>query len=192
VPYVQHDDDAGTILAGVRYDPGNVVFRARTRRRFQKRLEVADLEDSVVVRFINARDNDARASFLGRFGFLLNEEHQECWIKDLTSNQVYMRKMLASAGSDQPDTRTLNRLLTQQRHLAPVLDGRRVWFKATSLYGLMLWEIVMVVEKDARFTMCQHCDKAFLTGSTTGRRSHAAYCSDRCRVAAMRARNSER
>ena len=72
----------------------------------------------------------------------------------------------------------------------PVLVGRRLSFDLTDLGNLMLREIVMVVEKDARLTYCQHCRKAFLTGSTTGRRSHAAYCSDRCRVAAMRARNS--
>jgi hypothetical protein len=35
---------------------------------------------------------------------------------------------------------------------------------------------------------CNKCGKETWTGHRTGRRSHAKYCSDRCRVAAMRMR----
>jgi hypothetical protein len=41
-------------------------------------------------------------------------------------------------------------------------------------------------------TACDHCGGVYWTGHRTGRRSHAKYCSDRCRVAAMRARNMGR
>lgn len=35
---------------------------------------------------------------------------------------------------------------------------------------------------------CLNCEVTIVTGTGTGRRSHAKYCSDRCRVAAMRKR----
>lgn len=37
---------------------------------------------------------------------------------------------------------------------------------------------------------CAHCGGSFWTGHRTGARSHAIYCSDRCRVAANRARKA--
>ena len=125
--------------------------------------------------------------FLGRFGFLLRED-KFYERDDLLSEQRGVRKLLASAGSDKPNEATINKLL--RSNFVPVLEDRRLSFSLKSLCALMLREIVMVVEKDARFTTCQQCDKAFLTGPSTGRRSHATYCSDRCRVAAMRARNA--
>jgi len=35
---------------------------------------------------------------------------------------------------------------------------------------------------------CLHCGEVIVTGTGTGRRSSAKYCSDRCRVASMRER----
>jgi hypothetical protein len=47
-----------------------VSFRYRTERREIKRLEISSLENTIGVRFMNARDDDARAQFFSRFGFL--------------------------------------------------------------------------------------------------------------------------
>lgn len=178
-----------TMASDIR-DPTGKTFRCRTSRRYPIRLSIDGLENPIVLRFANARDDDARASFLGRFG-LLHADEAECGLEELKGYQVEMRKLLASAGVDEPDIALLNKRLRSSRSdLVPLLDGRRLSFRLDSLYGLMLREIVMVVEKDARFTTCQRCQAAFLTGPATGRRSHAVYCSDRCRVAAMRARNA--
>jgi hypothetical protein len=54
----------------------------------------------------------------------------------------------------------------------------------------MALEIATAVEAGATMTACRHCDRRFLFGPHTGRRSHAKYCSDRCRVAAARRRNA--
>jgi len=171
--------------------PGGMSFRARTSRRYQIKLEAADLEDPVVIHFINARDDSDRAQFLGRFGFLDHVDQSSCEYGIVSIGQSIMRGLLVSAGSAEPNVAAINEVLHRWRiDLFPVLEGRRLSFGLGSLHGLMLREIVMVVENEARFTTCQHCDKAFLTGPTTGRRSHAAYCSDRCRVAAMRARTA--
>jgi hypothetical protein len=170
--------------------PAGIWFRARTSRRYPIRIEVADLDNPVVVHFVNARDNNARERFLGRFGFL-EANQSECGLDELIVYQQEMRRLLVAAGSDEPDIAAINkRLRGWQSDVFPLLDGRRLSFELASLHGLMLREIVMVVEKDARLATCQHCRLTFLTGPTTGRRSHSVYCSDRCRVAAMRARNA--
>jgi hypothetical protein len=61
--------------------------------------------------------------------------------------------------------------------------------KCSSLTNFMKMEIAMAAMHGAKLATCEHCGAVFLTGPLTGRRSHAKYCSDRCRVAAMRARN---
>ena len=58
------------------------------------------------------------------------------------------------------------------------------------LTQFMTMEIAMIAMHGAKLGTCEHCGAVFLTGPLTGRRSHAKYCSDRCRVAAMRARNA--
>jgi hypothetical protein len=62
-------------------------------------------------------------------------------------------------------------------------------FACDSLETFMIMEIAMAATLGAKLGECDHCGDAFLTGPLTGRRSHAKYCSARCRVAAMRARN---
>ncbi|AWM23719.1 hypothetical protein AOX55_0000439 [Sinorhizobium fredii CCBAU 25509] len=66
----------------------------------------------------------------------------------------------------------------------------RFVLKADTLYDFMVMEVAAIHEAGAAAASCEHCGKIFLTGPLTGRRSHAKYCSDRCRVAAMRARNA--
>jgi hypothetical protein len=59
------------------------------------------------------------------------------------------------------------------------------------LIGLMAMETAMVAQSGARTFTCEHCGNLFLIGPL-GLRSHSRYCSDRCRVAAMRDRNAAR
>jgi|KBSSwiStaDraftv2_1062776.scaffolds.fasta_scaffold34442_3 hypothetical protein len=187
------DDEPDSILDVEVSSHGRTFRRCQSARHYPIRHTVDDLESPVVVHFINAHDDEACAQFLARFGFLY--EHQtDCERDAFLQDQRVLKNLLALAGSDQPEeaAKAINKRIRHTDSLIPVLDGRRLSFALRNLYGLMLREIVMVVEKEARLTKCQHCDKAFLTGPTTGRRSHAAYCSDRCRVAAMRVRNSER
>jgi hypothetical protein len=51
-------------------------------------------------------------------------------------------------------------------------------------------EMVMVTMHHVKLAHCAHCGDIYLTGSLTGRRSYAEYCSPRCRVAAARARQA--
>src|SRR5690606_210516 len=72
------------------------------------------------------------------------------------------------------------------------VDNRvRVVVKPHDLLSLMAMEMLWAAEVGARPTNCDHCEKFYFTGPLTGRRGHSKYCSDRCRVAAMRERNRE-
>jgi len=51
-----------------------------------------------------------------------------------------------------------------------------------------LREMVEVKGTGRRQHACLHCGTTFLTGTGTGRCSHALYCSDKCRVYAWRHR----
>jgi hypothetical protein len=65
----------------------------------------------------------------------------------------------------------------------------RMLLACYDLTTFMSMEVAMAAMQGAKLGTCDHCGNVFLTGPLTGRRSHAKYCSARCRVAAMRARN---
>lgn len=169
------------------------IFRNRTARRFPLKLETTNLENPHILQLINARDDDALAQFFGRYGFFDLGVSEYARAKVLTI-QRKVRALLAAAGSDQAKdaAKALNSRLTNVRAgdtgVIPAVDGQLLSLKVMSLSALLYMECMMVIEKDTRLTACEHCEVYLLTGATTGRRSHAKFCSDRCRVAAMRVR----
>ena len=66
----------------------------------------------------------------------------------------------------------------------------RMTLQAQTLSAFIMHEAALIVIHGASLKACENCGKLFLTGPATGRRSTAQYCSDRCRVAAMRARQA--
>lgn len=115
--------------------------------------------------------------------------------------QKELRDWLVKAtGPNQADTlRAINESLGQAMRidLTPTFELEaetgvpRMLLKCNDLWHFMAMEIAMIAMQGAKLATCEHCGDIFLTGSLTGRRSHAKYCSARCRVAAMRARNAE-
>lgn len=180
--------------------------RCRSDRRDVVRYDISNLEDPIVLHFVNARDDEARLRFLSRFGLLgpWTERGRTTQLPlDMVSeNQKVLEALLWKAGSGKPveAMTSVNSLLASHKGFAlvPVLDLAggsnvpRLALHPQSLLGLMAMEVAMVAANDARTTTCQNCGKVFVTGPLTGRRAHALYCSDRCRVAAMRKRNSEK
>ena len=55
-------------------------------------------------------------------------------------------------------------------------------------YGFMLMETALVMTGGSQVMRCAKCGTIFVTGSGTGRRGTSVYCSNRCRVAAQRAK----
>jgi hypothetical protein len=185
----------GVELAPLPDDPHIEAFQARSARRRREDISIANLENPLVVRFVNATTDAKRSEFFARFG-LLNDSGVT-----LESVQVVQRNMLrllTQAGSGDPVAarravdvslaRTKLSLSLQMIHDEPARIA--LMMKVDGLDAFMRLEAAMVAINGARFTTCQHCGDAFLTGPLTGRRSHAKYCSDKHRVAAMRARRA--
>jgi hypothetical protein len=151
------------------------------------------------VAFVNARTDEDRANFFSRFGLLTGSEIDP---DEVVQSQGDLRTLLAIAGGDDSVARiqSVNAALGQHKsfYLQPSLNlgaaggAPQMLLKPQTLFGLMLMETAMVALHGARFATCQHCTEIFLTGPLTWRRAHAHYCSDRCRVAAMRRRNAGR
>ncbi|WP_133116155.1 hypothetical protein [Mesorhizobium wenxiniae] len=66
----------------------------------------------------------------------------------------------------------------------------RLSLKAKSLHAFMCMEVAAAAAAEAALGRCENCENRILTGPATGRRSSSKYCSDRCRVAAMRKRQA--
>ena len=112
---------AGGELAGGPY------FRARTDRREPMRLEIQNLENPVVVEFINAHSDDALAEFFLKFGPLVNTSQSSYTfsvLEDLRGWQKTFRAFLATVGSsNQVDAlQAINELLPSGISRQPSVD----------------------------------------------------------------------
>jgi hypothetical protein len=159
-------------------------------------IEALDLESPLFLRFINCESDADFQKFVDRFS-----DHPAWAWSDLRyeakrllfAAQTSISKVLGPSGA--PQTKRVNSLLATTRLKTAIrsIDGAsRLVLIATSTADFMALEIAEAFEAGAKMLSCPHCKKRFLFGPFTGRRSHGRYCSDRCRVAAMRARNSSR
>jgi hypothetical protein len=191
---------------GTTFDEFRERFRARSDRRQPIRLEFQNLENPVVVEFVNAREDSELAKFFSGFGWLSSGEDgyygpgygPDPLLEFVLTAQKEFRNWLGSLGGSS----ALDALRTISSsygyggiELEPEFDlsgeggTPRMLLKCSNLANFMKMEIAMAAMHGAKLATCEHCGAVFLTGPLTGRRSHAKYCSDRCRVAAMRARN---
>jgi hypothetical protein len=194
--------------------PARTVFRYRTARRETKRITLENLEDPVVVAFVNATDDEGRQLFFGRFG--LDSRHsgllwgepfapllsrrEELHRDIVLQNQSRFEELIRNAGGSDPAVAmaAINSAISSRVgfslqptfHLAEPRGTPQLLLRSESILGFMLMEMAMIVAHGARMAECEKCGTVFLTGPLTWRRSHARFCSDRCRVAAMRARQA--
>jgi hypothetical protein len=210
--------------------PARSVFRWRTYRREPTRITLTNLENPVVIAFVNATDDEERALFIARYGLMSfadrrllvewPEDNEVEWPEDnelrrersfrllreeihhddIVRNQARFRELLQrAAGQDQAAAMdAINSAIAAVRafnlqptfHLAGPRGAPRLLLKTDTLFGFMLMEIAMIVSNGVRVAECENCKTIFLTGPLTWRRAHARFCSDRCRVAAMRVRKA--
>jgi hypothetical protein len=172
------------------------VFRCRTERREPLHLEIKTLEDPVVVAFLNARDDQARARFLSEHGLLVPQSDGEILHSEVLRSRDSFAQLLAHIRHRKPAAavNAVNEAIAAHRsfNLRPALGlvrkSPQLTLGCESLTAFMLMEVAMFVAHGVREAHCQRCNTLFVTGRLTGRRSHAKYCSDRCRMAAMRER----
>jgi hypothetical protein len=187
------------------------VYRYRSDKRTAVRYELINLETPIALAFANARTDADRVAFFSRYGLIVRPtKHvwhytqlgpERDWWPPLSAEKVYLEHSLIQAlittigRIDSKDTGAA--IVTAENALArvsltPTLDHRqghpRLAVKVNSLFDFMLMEVALIGVEGARCSSCARCGTMFVTGPKTGRRSSAVYCSDRCRVAAMRQR----
>src|SRR5262249_6000775 len=152
--------------------------------------DTSNLEDPLVVRFANARDDDELAQFFSRFGLLSADEsfmgselyHDRAW-----REQKGFKRLLEKAGGED----VIDAYMTIGHQLGKIASGifpvlpfeagdstPKLCFRPRSLAAFMKIDLATIVSNGARLKACEHCEKLFLTGSLTGRRSRAQYCRD--------------
>jgi hypothetical protein len=191
-------------------EPSYPVFRYRTDLCEDRQTTFTDLRDPVVLKFVNATSDEERQLFLGEFGisydFLLRKLPPNLDVHpsitamrlihrdDVLVRQDLYTLLLSKAGVDNiAALKEINRHTIDLRptfNLGGPHGSPRMNVQTHSLFSFMLLETAMAIIHGARLAACEKCGAVFLTGPLTGRRSHARFCSDRCRVAAMRARQA--
>ncbi len=181
----------------------DAVIRGKSDRLTPYKISVSNLEDPYAVRFVNARTKDDLAAFIRRFGEPQRsgptDKAEGEFVKDLAFLRADLTQGLELTNAADDDAA---RSEWASEHLAfttlrPVfecneVDQRpRLAFRPETLSDLMFLEVAFALDAGAKLRRCEHCGTAFLIGHLTGRRSTAVYCSDRCRVAALRAKNSK-
>jgi hypothetical protein len=169
-------------------------------------LDAVSLENPVVLHFINAKSDADFVAFFARFGFLdqktnilgkpTGERCEMDYETALNWHRVIKDTTLKSLGDDgEVRTRMLNSMLNAV-HLKPSVDlsgeggHARITLRPATLLQFICMEAATASINEVSVHSCDHCSRIFFTGALTGRRAHARYCSDRCRVAAMRKRNA--
>ena len=191
VEIIRRDIEPGILKS--RYGVSGAVWFSYRSDRFRREIrDVSGLEDTLVVRFVNATDDVKRVAFLTRFGLpfshfgirdvserRLTEPHEF-----ILGEQRELRRLLNRACSGDADTamKAANEALyavSVSLSMAP--DGRMLLI-ASKPMDFMHMEIATVAASGARLATCERCSDVFLTGPLTTRRSTARYCRDRCRV----------
>jgi hypothetical protein len=178
------------------------VFLAGSDRFGPVSRRCDDLEDPLALRLVNCHTPEDMTRFVSRFGFpddRCGGEGQGYWVAFATILKDDIEQLLSATapGASVADLGAANQLL-KHTTLHPSFEfsekhGRHILvMRARTPADLMAMEVTLAIEVGASLTHCAHCGKAYLTGPLTGRRSHSVYCSDKCRVAAMRLRNAEK
>jgi hypothetical protein len=178
-------------------------FLYRTERREPLQLEIQDLENPIIVQFVNARDEKDLSDFFSKYGLLERAlDSRGIDYGEAIYIQNDFRELLEKVGGpSQVDAlRAINEhveffghnFLDPAFELAGQAGAPRMLLNCFEPRAFMTMEAGMIATHGARVIHCEHCNNIFLIGPLTGRRSHARFCSDRCRVAAMRSRNASR
>jgi hypothetical protein len=187
-------------LDGLRLVDG--FYRPLSDRREPVHVVTANLEDPVVLQFLNARDDlvpfmsgHSAGSVFTRIRNETDGVESESFVNVGTVAfwQAQLRQMIASAGGPDPVDAlvSLSHPPIGIRASFHLRDGKpQMLLQCERLLEFMKMEAAMVALEGAKPVTCEHCRNLFLTGPSTGRRIHAMHCSDKCRVAAMRARKT--
>jgi hypothetical protein len=141
--------------------------------------------ERLFTRFAEVKDGASALRFLGAFGYPLSDDG---WtLAPMLRAAAAMREAIAALKAD--DRKMLlhlfaeagiGRLTTELR----LIDGAfAIVLVPTSLLQAMWIQFAQVVVSGAAIASCEQCGAIFPTGTGTGRRNTARFCSDSCRKA---------
>jgi hypothetical protein len=173
-------------------------FRPLSERREPVHVVTADLEDPVVLQLVNARDDlvpfmsrysagDVRTSWGDDDPMFAPNVH----IDTITHWQgIFLEGLIGAGSTNQVDALvSLSHPLIGAEVSFHLRDGKpRMLVQIRELFDFMRMEAATIALEGAKLVTCGYCRNYFLTGPSTSRRTDALHCSDKCRVAAMRAR----
>jgi hypothetical protein len=181
---------------------GEQYFGPRSTRVEQVPFRLSELSSLVVLQFLNSKTDAALKNLFAVTGLPLRSFQRDGVPQfaidhaDVLEQQYTLNQLLSRACVD-GSIESLDRYLyeTTGHELSGSIvrnqsGSLQLTMRASYLSEYMVWEIVAAALNSARLATCEHCGILFLTGHLTGRGAHARFHADRCRVAAMRARNA--
>src|SRR5262249_29239044 len=166
------------------------AIRCRSDRRAPLVREFSNLENPIVIRFVNATDEAKLFHFLKMWGLPSSEPERydprreilpNMEIRaDILAKQRKLRHLLESAASGDLTKMTVSNLTFMVRSKGIL--------SADNLLSFMEMEIAMAALNGIRIGRCEYCGDVFLTGKLTENRATKIYCSDKHRVAGNRAK----
>ena len=183
-------------LDGLTLDAGG-FFRPISERRETVRIVTADLADPMVIRFANAGEDLLPFMSQCSAGDIVTPDgsyESHISVVGVAHMQRLLRQYLIDAGGPKP----IDALIPLSQPFVPLKSTLRLYngkpqllLQCDVLFDFMRMETALIALEGAKVVICEQCKNLFLAGPGTGRRIHAVHCSDRCRVAATRARKKE-
>lgn len=195
-------EEAERVAAGVKTRRG---YRYKTDARVADNHRLVDLKDPLVLKFMHARDTDSMLRFLSTYGLTVDWADAPVPLELVEDERIGFSAALNTIRHGPPAaaTRQINEAFARYVEggvsdygLAPIFEYTgpesppRLTLLSFSLRAYMAMELAFIASRGASVSTCERCNKRFITGPTTGRRSDAKYCADRCRVGASRARKT--
>jgi hypothetical protein len=201
------------------YDHKGRRFECRSDVNETVRRQLTGLEETLIVEFLNATHPDeiSRAKTIGRkdtkragidagfigffskYGLPVAGKSMKREFAKEQQHEIEQLFWAAVGSEDQTADQAcadFNRLIADWAgySVKPTLrhtpDGNpHLIYRVGNLLGFMAMEAALIAEAGAKAKHCENCFLLFIHGPRTGRRSHAEYCSSKCRVAALRRRN---
>lgn len=166
------------------------------------RRELDELNEPLVVDFINAKGRDALTKFLQTYGLPQTPEEPASALVPVwrviqyqslfeTTLKMYRAGVTEAARGLFQKLAGLLVTLRPDIQISDTKDTLRLSLETNSLAGFMCMEAAAIITGGSRVMVCDHCGKFFMSGTDTGKRHRysVAYCSNRCRVAAQRKRD---
>jgi hypothetical protein len=185
-----HDYGGGQPRAGIAINRTGRWVRPKSLAVRKRRLELRDLSDATVLKFVGANDDQALVDFLSDHGIIgspMETGVSALPLDTIKSKRDGLRLLL--------ETRSPERVFSELELPAVMVVLRRkgggrttMSLKPKSLYGFMCIEAALIITGDSRITSCDNCGVLFLVGPSSRKRAGSIYCSPRCRVAAHRTR----